>query len=84
MAKRKPTPEYVEKLKVDLTQANLRLEKAKIDLYKWTGSGKLGEAEFEDARLRCLSETDTMTLLTREIARAEKELLVLPQLPFGE
>jgi hypothetical protein len=84
MAKRKPTPEYLDILRLSLRDANLRLEKAKIDLYRWTADGKLGEEEFEDARIRCLKETDTLTLLIREVRRTEIALLEVPQLPLGE
>ena len=85
MAKRrKASPEYLSELQKGLAEHKTKLAIAKAELYLTTSEGKLGQAEFENARQKCLLETDTLNLIIKEIARVERELLSLPELPFED
>jgi hypothetical protein len=83
MAKRvKATQEHLDELKLHLRDAELRLHMAKLELYKYTANGFLGENEFEKARIQCLQETDFVSNLIKEIRKVELSLMPPPELPL--
>ena len=84
MAKKRPTQEYLEELQIKEETVWGLLQQSQQDLYKLTATAKLGEPEFEAARLSVLSTAKLHGEVLSEITRVKKALTKLPELPFEE
>lgn len=69
-----PSEFYLKTLEEDLAVVVAAFEQAKRSLYRQTATAKLGQPEFETARLACLETNKQREKVESEIAKVKKAL----------